>query len=524
MSPNRRIALNFIASYGRSVYAIVIGLFCGRWTLMALGEVDYGLMGLIAGLTALLSFFNSLMANAVGRFFAFSVGQTQNDSEKGLETCRRWFNVALLLHVVIPILGVVIGYPVGVWAIENYLAIPVDRVGDCIWVWRWVCLSCFLSMVTLPFNAMYQAKQYIAELTVYSFVTITLNACFLYYMVTHPGVWLVKLTFWSTLLTIAPQLIIAWRAIKLFPECRFVSRYMWDVPRMKELFVYASYRFFGAISMMIERQGMDILVNKVLGPAKNAAMNVGGTVSGHCNCLAGALLGAISPAITNAYGAGDRLRVQVLANSACKYSAVMVLVFVLPLLIEAEKVFDLWLDNPPEGAVSISLCLMGVLVLENLSCGLYMPIFADGRIRGYQISVCSAVVLTIPLAWALLRFGWGLLAVGYARLVVEAVVVVVRLYFSHTICGLSILHWVRGIFVPLFFASTLAVAVGVAVAHFLAPTFARVVLTTVLVNLMFLPLVWLFVFAPDERLYCKQHILSKYWFTPWAHMGKGVKN
>ncbi len=41
---NRRIVLNIVATYGRSLYALVIGLFCGRWTLMALGEVDYGLM------------------------------------------------------------------------------------------------------------------------------------------------------------------------------------------------------------------------------------------------------------------------------------------------------------------------------------------------------------------------------------------------------------------------------------------------------------------------------------------------
>ncbi len=44
MSPNRRIFLNIVATYGRSLYALVIGLFCGRWTLMALGDVDYGLM------------------------------------------------------------------------------------------------------------------------------------------------------------------------------------------------------------------------------------------------------------------------------------------------------------------------------------------------------------------------------------------------------------------------------------------------------------------------------------------------
>ena len=44
MTPNRRIFLNIVATYGRSLYALVIGLFCGRWTLMALGGADYGLV------------------------------------------------------------------------------------------------------------------------------------------------------------------------------------------------------------------------------------------------------------------------------------------------------------------------------------------------------------------------------------------------------------------------------------------------------------------------------------------------
>ena len=44
MSPNRRIFLNIVAICGWSLDALVIGLFCGRWALMALGEVDYGLM------------------------------------------------------------------------------------------------------------------------------------------------------------------------------------------------------------------------------------------------------------------------------------------------------------------------------------------------------------------------------------------------------------------------------------------------------------------------------------------------
>ena len=51
MTANRRIALNILATYGRSLYALALGLFCGRWCLMALGEVDYGLMGVVGGIS-----------------------------------------------------------------------------------------------------------------------------------------------------------------------------------------------------------------------------------------------------------------------------------------------------------------------------------------------------------------------------------------------------------------------------------------------------------------------------------------
>lgn len=60
MTQNRRIALNIFATYGRSLYALVIGLFCGRWTLMALEEVDYGLIGVVGGLMAFIAFLNEI--------------------------------------------------------------------------------------------------------------------------------------------------------------------------------------------------------------------------------------------------------------------------------------------------------------------------------------------------------------------------------------------------------------------------------------------------------------------------------
>ena len=47
MSPDRRIFLNIVATYGRSLYALVCGLVIGRWALAALGKTDFGLYGVI---------------------------------------------------------------------------------------------------------------------------------------------------------------------------------------------------------------------------------------------------------------------------------------------------------------------------------------------------------------------------------------------------------------------------------------------------------------------------------------------
>ena len=230
MSPNQRIALNVAATYARSLYTLIIGLLCGRWTLQILGEVDLGLMGLVGGLTVFITFLNSLLSHSVSRFYAYAVGLSMSEGryDEGLLESRKWFTSAVVIHSVFPTLLLVLGYPVGEIAIRFFLTIPTDRIGDCLWVWRFCAVSVFLGMISVPFNAMYNAKQEIAELTLYGFVTSTLNVCFMYYALTHPGRWLVAISAWTMILGLVPQMIIVYRARTRFPECRLIreSLYM----------------------------------------------------------------------------------------------------------------------------------------------------------------------------------------------------------------------------------------------------------------------------------------------------------
>lgn len=77
LSPKKRIFLNIVVTYGRTLLGTICGIFTARWALMALGEVDFGLFGVVGGLTVFISFFNGILATATGRFYAFSVGESK---------------------------------------------------------------------------------------------------------------------------------------------------------------------------------------------------------------------------------------------------------------------------------------------------------------------------------------------------------------------------------------------------------------------------------------------------------------
>lgn len=80
MSPNRRIVLNIVATYGRSLYALVCGLFISRWVLAVLGKADFDLYGVVGGMMGFIAFPNTLLNVATRRFYAYAEGLAQKSA------------------------------------------------------------------------------------------------------------------------------------------------------------------------------------------------------------------------------------------------------------------------------------------------------------------------------------------------------------------------------------------------------------------------------------------------------------
>ena len=499
MTPNRRIFLNIIATYGRSLYALVIGLIAGRWTLRSLGEIDYGLFGVVGGLTAFVSFLNGLMSGAIGRFYAYAVGQARADAVKGITLCQQWFNTALLIPTVLPLMLMTIGYPVGVWAVENFLTIPPDRIQSCIWVWRFACVTCLVSMMTVPYQAMYTAKQEIAELTLYSFASSTMNFLFLCYMITHPGFWLTRYSAWTCLIGITPSILIAVRAVVKYHECRFERMYLWDARRMKDIFFFAGGRFVCSLALMLWHNGRAILVNKLLGPAKNAAMSISNTVTAHTTTLMSSISTAFSPAIINAYGSGDYALSRSLCYRLCKFGTVAMAIFAVPLLVEVDNVMRLWLGTPPNGAASLCACCLIEHCISRLVDGHVSIVFANGKMAGFNATESIGYFIAFALTWLLMRLGFGLISVGYALILSAFYTVPVKLYFARKLGGLSIRYWMKRIVTPISLTIIVSIIVGIPVRIYISPSLWRLFLTTTLCEVTFLLLVWFWVLDDVER-------------------------
>lgn len=510
MTANKRIVLNIVATYGRTLVGLFVGLFCGRWTLMALGETDFGLYGLVGGLIILFSSLSLLFAGANSRFFSVALGEAQvgEDSSAGLENCRRWFNTAVLIHTVVPTLLLLVGYPVGIWFVRHWLAIPPDRMDACVWVFRFACVASYASMAAVPYFAMYVSRQCIAELTVYGFAQSILHFAFVYYMVTHAGDWLTKYAAWMCLLEVVPHLFYAVRSFRLFPECRIVPRYWLDMGRVGQIGRYAFWQAFSSIGLIFSGQGLQILANKYFGAAVNASMSVSNKVLAHATSLTAATGTAFQPVIAAAYGAGDLPRVRTFAFRTTKLALVFALVFVVPLCLEMDSVLVLWLRNPPPSAAFLCTCVLLAYLGDKLGYGEALAIEASGKVAVYQFLYGCCQVLGLLVAWGFAAHGFGVKSIGAGLLVGMTLGGLVRVVLAAKLISMPLWRWLFHMALPVFASAAVAFGAGALVRVHLPADVVRILLSALAFEFVFMPLVWMFLLDPYEREYLLEKALK----------------
>lgn len=481
MTESKRIIFNTAATYARSVYALLLGLFSSRWVFNALGERDMGLFGVVGSMIVLVVFLNNVMSAAVSRFYAFSIGEAkamQNDAA-GIYHVGKWFNVAFSTHTFLPLLLIATGYPIGIYAIHNgWIVVPPDRIDACVWVFRCSMISAFIAMVSVPYLAMYRAYQFIAELSFWGLLSSTVVFIIAWWLPRYDGDRLVMFAVLSTITPLFITSIQVYRARKHFPACRIYLREMFNCDRFKAMLSYVAWDFWGCLGDLVRQNGTAFVINRNFPPAMNAAYSISAQVNGHTTALSSAMLGALTPAVTTAEGAGEREKAMSLAYRSCKFGAVLILLFAVPLIIEIDEVLKLWLIHPPKAAATICSFVLASLVCHKLGLGLHLMIIAKGRIAVYQLIAGTVSVCTVVLAYIFVRIGFGAVGIGLAFLLDFSALTGVRLIFARRLVGMSAMRWMKDVLLPVMLYCVFTIGIGILPRFFFPESFGRICLTS----------------------------------------------
>lgn len=455
MQAANKIVFNTGVLYIRLIIGLFIGLFTTRMVIGSLGETNYGVYMLVAGVVSMLGILNSNMSNTSMRFMAHSLGS--GDKEKILKT----FNTTLFLHFIIAVIVVVL-MEIGGWLLFKYLLnIPEGKVFDAKIIFHFMVLTTFITVISVPYDALINAHENLLALSIVDLLGSLLSLAVAIYLTYSNCNLLILYGFLMFLVQLLLRIIKQWYSKVKYEECKIRFRSYVDRSLVKSILSFTGWNLIGSITSIAGVQVRSIVINMFFGVKLNAAEGLAKTVSTQVNMVSVSLTRAINPQLMKSEGAGDRDRLIRITSTGSKYSAFLFALFGIPVLIEAPYLFALWLEKVPEFTVIFFQLLLVGQLMEKFTFQIGNAIRAVGKIRNFQIVESVLPILTIPVSYYLFKVGYGPTWIYIVGLMAIFLTAGVRLYFGKYIVGINVMEYIKtGIIpalVPLLISASLTI-------------------------------------------------------------------
>lgn len=499
---NKLIAINTVVSYGRSILSAGLTVFSTRWVLDALGKADYGLFFAVGAVVAFLGFINASMSLSTQRHLAYAIG-----CDKGDEV-RAWFNAAFSLHLVISFLFVLLAVPVGCFAFAKLLTIPEGRFNACICVYVCSVVVAAVAVVSVPYNALYIAKQRIYELTIIQSAQAILMFVFSWVLLFYTGDRLIFYAVGSMLANVVVYVVQIFRCVFIFEETRLDLCMMRDYAKCKALLSFSGWSLASTIGFIVRGQGIALVLNNFGTSGSNAAYSIANNIASQTGFLANGFMHAISPEITSAEGAGNRSAMIALATRSSKYAVALVLFIVLPLYTDAEALLGVWLKEVPEYTPQFVRIVMVMFIAIQAVLGVSVANKAFGKIALPQTLAAACLIFAIPLAFAVIRFGLSLVFVVSVVSITQIMCVVTTLYSARKLFGYPVMDWFRDVFCRNIVVVAVCLALSLIVHIVMPSSFIRFMVISLCDAFVIVGLGFFVLLSPRERTYLIDKIRS----------------
>jgi Na+-driven multidrug efflux pump len=475
-------------------------LYTSRLVLKGLGVYDFGTYDVVAGVLVLFTFLNAAMSTATQRFLNVELGR--NDAARMAKV----FSVSVNVHFVIGLLIVLLAETVGYWIFTTKLIIPAERMEAAHWVYQFSIAATFINIMKVPYNASVIAHEKMSFFAVISVVSSLLHLGIAALLFLDLGD---KLKLFAVLNCVITLFLF----IAVFVYCRInfeTAKYKYhkDFALFKELIGFSGWSLLSGFANAARAQGINIFLNMFHGVLLNAAMGIANQVSSAVYTFVTNFQVAFNPQIVKSYSAGNYDYFFKLVYKASKISFFLMLLFTLPLIINAEYVLWLWLGKVPEYSLPFLRLTLVFMLVESIGGPLWMSVQATGKIRNYQIVVSILVFMNLPLAYALLKIGANPAWVLVSRLIISLFILVWRVSYLRAKISLSAHTFLFKVIIPCVAVASIASIPPLALYSFIPGIYGFIISCAASVIASVL-VIWFIGLASEERLYVSSLIKER---------------
>lgn len=392
----RRIAHNTLMLYIRTLLSVVVGLYTSRVVLHTLGVEDYGIYGLVGGIVSILGFLNTSMAGATSRFITYDLGL--GDYAKLHQT----FNAAFQSHLIIAFLVFLFAETIGLWLVNNYLDIPLNRYFAANCIYQFSVFSVIVGITQAPYTAVILAHE---QMDVYAWLEI-LNVSLKLVIV-----WLLQLTesdklifygFLFLLVTLLIRILYRLFCHYHYPESHLC--FVWHPQTLFKMLSFSGWNLYADASVTVRQQGINILINRFFGIVLNTSCGLASMVQGIFWTFGYNVVAAFRPQIIKQYSSGNFRQMQLLMEQASKFTMVLICLITVPVILEMPYLLSLWLGDVPAYTVVFSRILLLDNLLGLINYIINLGVYSQGNIKVLSLVSGTMKFLCLPIIFVLFYF------------------------------------------------------------------------------------------------------------------------
>ena len=496
--PNRessRIAKNTFLLYLRMIIVMAVNLWTVRLVLKALGVVDYGIYDVVAGIVAMIHSVSTVLSSSAQRYYSFYLGK------KSVDDIQKVFTACINIFVVFSLLTLVIGESIGMWLVNSHLVIPFERLAAANWVFHFSILSLIFLMLQTPFAAVVIAEE---DMGIFSIVSLV--ECFAKFLL---ALWLSYATYDRLFLYGGGLMVIAlisfifylWIVYRKYSVFKYIKVSI-SKSLYKEIVSFSGWILVASVAGISMNQLSTIFVNIFFGPTVNAARAISFQVNNLLNSFCGSFTTAIRPPMIKSYAQGNYNKLNLIFSISNKILYYGMLMISLPLFLEMETLFQLWLNTKDEQTILFSRLILIYVVILSLNTPITFIIYATGRVKEYHLLVEIPIILSAPITYVLFKMS----APAYAAYIVLIIAVIVshvfRLYsIRKWYADFDLIAYIRGFLLPALYITIFVVLFVSLVNSSIGNGLCRIILTLSLSVISFSILSILFGISKTEKVF-----------------------